>query len=317
MANTPILICGSMAYDTIMNFPDQFRSQILPEQLHVLSVSFLVPEMRRELGGCAGNIAYTLKMIGGEPLIMATVGNDFAPYAKRLDSLGIRRDYLRELPDCFTGQAFVTTDVDNNQIAAFHPGAMMFSHYNKIVDLKEPVALAIVSPDGKQGMMDHCEQLAAAGIPFIFDPGQGLPMFTGAELMRMVGLSSYLTVNDYEAQMLQNRTGLSIEALADEVRAMVVTLGAEGSRIYAEGEIYDIPVVPVTEVVDPTGCGDAFRAGLLYGISHGWDWPTTGRLASLVAARKIACRGGQNHQFTPTGLAAQYQLAFGSALPSA
>ena len=310
-----ILICGSMAYDTIMVFHDRFKEHILPEQIHTLSVSFLVPEMRREFGGCAGNIAYTLKLLGGEPLVMATVGSDFGPYAYRMDRLGLKRDHVRELAEHFTGQAFITTDLDDNQITAFHPGAMSFSHLNRVADVKAPVQVGIVTLDGKQGMVEHCEQLAAAGIPFIFDPGQGMPMFSGEELLRLVELADYLALNDYEAEMLQARTGLNCEQLAGKVKAMVVTRGGDGAQIYAAGVCHDIPAVPVGEIVDPTGCGDAFRAGLLYGIAQDWDWPTTGRLASLLGAIKIGQRGGQNHAFVRDELAQRFQEAFGMKLP--
>ncbi len=316
MTSTPsVLICGSMAYDTIMVFHDRFKSHILPEQIHTLSVSFLVPEMRREFGGCAGNIAYSLRLLGGDPLLMATVGCDFAPYAARLDDQGIKRDYIRELPEHFTGQAFITTDLDDNQITAFHPGAMSFAHFNQVADVKAPVKLAIVTPDGKQGMQEHSEQLAAAGIPFIFDPGQGLPMFSGEELLHLIKLADYLTVNDYEAQLVLSRTGLTLEQLAAEVKALVVTRGGDGAQIYADGVCHDIPAVKVDDIVDPTGCGDTYRAGLLYGMAQGWDWPTTGRLASLLGAIKIGQRGGQNHTFTREELRAQYLAAFGQALP--
>ncbi|MBS1154304.1 MAG: sugar kinase [Proteobacteria bacterium] len=315
MTTSPsVLICGSMAYDTIMVFHDRFKEHILPDQLHVLSVAFLVPEMRREFGGCAGNIAYSFKLLGGDPQIMATVGSDFGPYAARLDRLDIKRDTIRELPEHFTGQAFITTDLDDNQITAFHPGAMNFSHFNRVADIAAPVALGIVTPDGRQGMLEHCEQLAAAGIPFIFDPGQGLPMFSGAELLHMIGQADYLTLNDYEAQLVQSKTGLSREALAAEVKALVVTLGGDGAHIYADGVRHDIPAVAVKEIVDPTGCGDAFRAGLMYGIAQGWDWPTAGRLASLLGALKIGQRGGQNHIFTRAELLERYQAAFGVPL---
>ncbi|MGL6041591.1 MAG: carbohydrate kinase family protein, partial [Deefgea sp.] len=279
------LICGSMAYDTIMVFPDQFKKHILPEQIHILSVSFLVPEMRRELGGCAGNIAYTLKMLGSEPLVMATVGQDFGIYATWLDQLSISRSYITEY-EGFTGQCFITTDLDDNQITAFHPGAMGVSHFNQVSDVKEKLAIAIVSPDGKQGMQDHSRQLAAAKVPFIFDPGQGMPMFSGEELLELIELADYVTLNDYEAEMLSQRTALSIADIAAKVKALIVTLGAEGAQIYADGVCHDIPVVPATAVLDPTGCGDAFRAGLLHGLMRGWDWPTTGRLASLLGSIK-------------------------------
>ncbi|WP_047396829.1 carbohydrate kinase family protein [Chitinibacter sp. ZOR0017] len=309
------LICGSMAYDTIMVFPDHFKKHILPEQIHILSVSFLVPEMRRELGGCAGNIAYTLKLLGSEPLIMATVGKDFDLYATWLDQQAIRRDYITE-QEGFTGQCFITTDLDDNQITAFHPGAMGMSYVNTVAMVKEPFQIGIVSPDGKQGMQEHARQLAAAKVPFIFDPGQGMPMFSGEELLELVELASYLTLNDYEAEMLSKATGLSIAQLATKVEALIVTLGAQGAQIYANGVCHQIPAVPATAVVDPTGCGDAFRAGLLHGLLQGWDWPTTGRLASLLGSIKIAHQGGQNHKFTRVELAEQYQTAFGQVLPA-
>ncbi|MFC7419073.1 carbohydrate kinase family protein [Iodobacter arcticus] len=311
-----VLICGSMAYDTIMVFPDRFKNHILPEKIHMLSVSFMVPEMRREFGGCAGNIAYSLKMLGGDPQIMATAGCDFAPYAERLDTLGIRRDSIQEVANTFTGQCFLTTDLDDNQINAFHPGAMSFSHLNRVADVKASIGLAIISPDGKQGMQEHCEQLAAAGIPFVFDPGQGLPMFSKDELLRMISLASYLTVNDYELEMVLNTTGLNIEGLKKAVRVLIVTLGGEGSKIYTDGICHDIPAVAASEVLDPTGCGDAYRAGLLYGISQGWDWPAAGRLASLLGSIKIGFKGGQNHEISREVLAARFEEAFGFALPA-
>jgi adenosine kinase len=309
-----VLICGSMAYDMIMVFPDRFKNHILPEKIHMLSVSFMVPEMRREFGGCAGNIAYTLKMLGGVPQIMATAGCDFAPYASRLDTLGIRRDSILELADTFTGQCFLTTDLDDNQINAFHPGAMSFSHLNTVADIKSPIELAIISPDGKQGMQEHCEQLASANIPFIFDPGQGLPMFNAAELLRMITLASYVTVNDYELEMVLNTTGLSMDELKKTAKVLIVTLGEDGSKIYEGGVCHDIPVVVADEVLDPTGCGDAYRAGLLYGISQGWDWPSTGRLASLLGTLKIGYKGGQNHVFSRDEIAARFKHAFDLAL---
>ena len=308
------LICGSMAYDTIMIFPGYFKQHILPEQIHILSVSFLVPEMRRELGGCAGNIAYTLKMLGSEPLIMATVGQDFGPYAEFLDRQQIRRDYIQE-QEGFTAQCFITTDLDDNQITAFHPGAMNGSHLNTVNVVREPIDIAIVSPDGKAGMQQHCQQLAAAKIPFIFDPGQGLPMFNGEELKAMLALASYVTVNDYEAEMLCTSTGLSLLEIAAQVQALIVTLGAQGAKIYTDGVCHQIPAVAASEILDPTGCGDAFRAGLLHGLSRGWDWPQIGRLASLLGSLKVAQRGGQNHHFTERELAEKYQAAFAEPLP--
>ena len=307
----PTLICGSIAYDTIMVFHDQFKNHILPDKLHILNVAFLVPDMRREFGGCAGNIAYNLKLLGGEPLIMATVGDDHAQYAARLDKLGLARTHVREVAGAYTAQAFITTDLDDNQITAFHPGAMNHSHLNHVADAKN-VKLGIVSPDGRDGMLQHALEFSAAGIPFIFDPGQGLPMFSGEELMNFVNLADYVTVNDYEAELLQERTGKNLETLAKQVRALIVTLGAKGSVIHAGGKTFDIPSVKPSAILDPTGCGDAFRAGLLYGVVNGMDWAVTGRLASLLGSIKIAQRGGQNHTFTRDSIAAQFKESFGS-----
>ncbi len=308
----PTLICGSIAYDTIMVFHDQFKNHILPDKLHILNVAFLVPDMRREFGGCAGNIAYNLKLLGGDPLIMATVGDDHAQYAARLDQLGLARTHVREVAGSYTAQAFITTDLDDNQITAFHPGAMNHSHLNHVADA-QGVKLGIVSPDGRDGMLQHAREFSEAGIPFIFDPGQGLPMFNGEELMNFVNLASYVTVNDYEAELLQERTGKNLETLAKQVKALIVTLGAKGSVIHAGGKTLDIPSVKPAEILDPTGCGDAFRAGLLFGIVNGMDWAITGRLASLLGSIKIAQRGGQNHAFTRDSIAAQYKASFGSA----
>lgn len=307
-----ILICGSIAYDTIMVFRDQFKNHILPDKLHILNVAFLVPDMRREFGGCAANIAYNLQMLGGDPLIMATVGEDHAPYSARLDQLGLSRTHVQLAAGSFTAQAFITTDLDDNQIIAFHPGAMNFSHLNHVADAKG-VTLGIVAPDGRDGMLQHAREFRDAGIPFIFDPGQGLPMFNGEELAKFIDLAGYVTVNDYEAELLQQRTGKSLEQMAKQVTALIVTLGAKGSVIYAAGKKHDIPSVKPEAVLDPTGCGDAFRAGLLYGITHGMDWAVTGRLASLIGALKIAQRGPQNHRFTRDSIAALYQDHFGSA----
>jgi adenosine kinase len=307
------VICGSIAYDTIMVFHDQFKNHILPEQIHILNVAFLVPDMRREFGGCAGNIAYNLKLLGGEPLIMATVGDDSAPYMQRLDKLGLATRCVRQIPGTFTAQAFITTDLDDNQITAFHPGAMNFSHENHIADASD-ATLGIVSPDGRDGMLQHASEFAAAGVPFIFDPGQGLPMFGGDDLMAMLKLADYCTVNDYEAKLLTERTGRSLGQLAQEVKALIVTLGANGSHIYTGGHRLDIPCVKPEAVVDPTGCGDAYRAGLLYGIAQGWDWTRTGQLASLMGSLKIAHRGGQNHKPTRSDIESAYRAAFGSAL---
>jgi adenosine kinase len=307
------LICGSLAYDVIMVFNDQFKNHILPEQIHILNVSFLVPEMRREYGGCAGNIAYNLKLLGGNPLIMATVGDDFGPYTSRLDKLGLSQQYIRYVPDNFTGQAFITTDRDDNQITAFHPGAMGFSEQNHVYDAKG-VTLGIVSPDGRAGMLQHAQEFHAAGIPFVFDPGQGMPMFSGDELLNFVKQADYVTVNDYEAKLLQDKTGKKIEELSKLTQAFVITLGAQGSLIYADGKEVRIPTPVAETLLDPTGCGDAYRAGLLHGIQQGWDWDTTGRLASLLGSLKIASRGGQNHKPTRDELSTLFQKNFGYSI---
>ena len=307
------LICGSMAYDTIMVFGDRFKNHILPEQIHILNVAFLVPDMRREFGGCAGNIAYNLKLLGGEPLIMATVGDDSAPYLHRLKQLGLDATHVRDVPGSFTAQAFITTDLDDNQITAFHPGAMTQSHQNKVTDARE-VGLGIISPDGRDGMLQHAREFRAADIPFVFDPGQGLPMFDGDELMAFLKLADYCTVNDYEAKLLTERTGRTLEQLAEEVEALVVTLGGSGSHIYTGNSRIEIPVAAPDALIDPTGCGDAYRAGLLYGIGKGWDWEKSGQLASLMGAIKMGHRGGQNHKLTRDDIAGRYKTAFGDNL---
>ncbi len=304
------LICGSVAYDTIMVFHDRFKHHILPDQIHILNVSFLVPDLRREFGGCAGNIAYSLQMLGGAPLMMATVGSeDFSSYARRLDALKLPRAHVREVPDSYTAQAFITTDLDDNQITAFHPGAMMHSHLNHVADAKD-VKLGIVAPDGRDGMLQHAREFHEAGIPFIFDPGQGLPMFDGADLSRFIDMASYVTVNDYEAKLVEERTGETVEALSKRVKAFVVTRGGDGSTIFTDGKRLDIPSVAPQAVVDPTGCGDAYRAGLLHGIVTGMDWSLTGRLASLIGSIKIARRGAQNHRFTRDEIETRFREAF-------
>ncbi len=307
------LICGSMAYDTIMVFGDRFKNHILPEQIHILNVAFLVPDMRREFGGCAGNIAYNLKLLGGKPLIMATIGDDSAPYMHRLKQLGLDASHVTDVPGSFTAQAFITTDLDDNQITAFHPGAMTQSHRNKVTDASD-VSLGIISPDGRDGMLQHARGFHAAGIPFVFDPGQGLPMFNGDELMAFLQLANYCTVNDYEAKLLTERTGRTLEQLAGEVEALIVTLAGSGSHIYTEGRRMEIPVAVPEALIDPTGCGDAYRAGLLYGIDQGWEWEKIGRLASLMGSIKIAHRGGQNHKPTRDDISLRYSAAFGGKL---
>lgn len=307
------LISGSMAYDTIMVFPDHFKNHILPDQVHILNVSFLVPEMRRNFGGCAGNIAYNLHLLGGQGLPMATVGTDFGPYAAWMDEKGVSRAGLREVEGEFTAQAFITTDQDDNQITAFHPGAMNHAHLNTVGD-HSGVSIGIVSPDGRQGMIEHAEQFAEAGIPFIFDPGQGMPMFDGDDLNRFVDQATWLAFNDYEAKLMEERTGQSMAQLAQRCEAVVVTRGGEGSLIYQGDQVLEIPLAQAQTLVDPTGCGDAYRGGLLYGLMNDLDWETTGRIASLMGAIKIESQGPQNHTFSRGDFEARFKEAFGRTL---
>ena len=307
-----ILVTGSVAYDTIMVFPDRFKNHLLADQLHILNVCFLTPEMRREFGGTAANIAYNLRLLGEDPLVMATVGEDIGPYLSRLEKLGIATRLLKSIAGQFTAQAFITTDLDDNQITAFHPGAMNFAHQNRI-EAGVGAAVAIIGPDGKQGMLEHAQQCAAHGIRYLFDPGQGLPMFSREELHRLIADAAYVAVNDYEGRMLEEKSGRRLEDIARGVEAMICTLGAKGSFILAGGERHDIPCVEAQAVVDPTGCGDAYRAGLLYGIVHRWDWPRTGRLAAVMGAIKIAQRGAQNHAPSRAEIEARFQRAFGTS----
>jgi adenosine kinase len=309
----PALICGSFAYDTIMVFHDQFKNHILPDKVHILNVAFYVPEMRREFGGCAGNIAYNLKLLGGDPVPMGTVGVDFGPYAEWMDCQGITRSHVLAVENSYTAQAFITTDMDGNQITAFHPGAMDASHLNRISDASG-IALGIVSPDGRQGMLEHAAQFVEAGIPFIFDPGQGLPMFGGEELKRFIDQATWICVNDYESQLLQERTGLSPHEIAEQVAALIVTLGGDGAHIYTDRQRIDIPAAPVSVMNDPTGCGDAFRAGLLYGLMNDLDWTTIGRLAALMGAIKIEHHGTQNHSFSVEEFRERYRVSFADEL---
>lgn len=289
------LISGSLAFDTITNFPGRFAQQILPEQLHILNVSFLVPTLRREFGGCAGNIAYTLSLLGGQPLVMAAVGPDGKDYLDRIESWGATTQYVQTIADSHTAQAIIITDADNNQITAFHPGAMQSAHLQP-VPVRDDIRVAIVAPDGRDAMLQHAAQLERARIPFIFDPGQGLPMFDGAELMRFVGQATWIAVNDYEAQMLCDRTGQTLESLSrSHLRGMVVTLGASGCDVWQQGARTHVPGIAASSIVDPTGCGDAFRAALLYGIEKGWALQRCAELGNRIGAIKIACRGGQNH----------------------
>ena len=288
------LICGSLAFDSIMSFEGRFAEQILPDQLHILNVSFLVPALRRDFGGCAGNIAYSLKILGGTPVPMATVGTDAADYLQRLNTLGISTEYVRQVEGSYTAQAMIMTDRDNNQITAFHPGAMMQAHITKI-EKRDDIKLAIISPDGRDAMIQHAEQLKAADIPFVFDPGQGLPMFDAADLNRFIDQATWVTVNDYEGKMLSDRTGLSHADISHRVQGLIVTLGAEGCEVWMDGEKTLVPPVKAAAVVDPTGCGDAWRGALLFGLEQGWPLAKCAALGNQVGALKIAQRGPQNY----------------------
>ena len=288
------LICGSLAFDTIMGFEGQFAQQILPEQLHILNVSFLVPTLRRDFGGCAGNIAYAMRQLGGVPLPMAAVGNDGADYLDRLTQLGISTEFVRQEQETYTAQAMIMTDRANNQITAFHPGAMSMAHRTRI-EARGDIRLGIISPDGRDAMLEHAEQFHAAGIPFVFDPGQGLPMFDGKELAHLVELASWVTVNDYEGRMLCDRIGMGLDALSLRVQGLVVTLAADGCEIWQDGQRTHVPGTPAAEVVDPTGCGDAWRGALLYGLEQGWPLARCAALGNRLGALKIASRGPQNY----------------------
>src|SRR6202047_1728228 len=305
------LICGSVAYDTILVFRDRFKAHILHDKLHTLNVSFLVPDMRREFGGCAANIAYGLNLLGDRGIAMATAGEDFAPYRERMVSQGLSVEHIKVVDGTFTAQAFITTDLDDNQITAFHPGAMQHAHLNRVSDAGPGIALGIIAPDGRQAMIDHASQFAAAKIPFIFDPGQGMPMFGSEELKTFIAQARWVTVNDYEWGLLQQKTGLTVSDVTSQVEALVVTRGAEGSVIYTKGTTVEIPSVAPKAVVDPTGCGDAYRAGLIHGLLRGLDWETTGRIASLMGSMKIESRGPQNHDFTKAEFDRRYQDHFG------
>lgn len=304
------LICGSIAYDTIMVFHDKFKNHILPDKVHVLNVSFLVPEMRKEFGGCAGNIAYNLKLLGADSIPMATVGNDFGSYREWMDKCGVSHKHIKVIDSIYTAQAFITTDLDDNQITAFHPGAMSMSHENSVNDV-EGVTIGIVSPDGRDGMIQHATDLAEAGIPFIFDPGQGMPMFDGDDLMKFIEQATWVTLNDYESELLQERTGKSPHELAEYVDALIITLGSKGSHIYTNSHRIDIPAVPPAKLADPTGCGDAYRAGLIFGLMNNMKWETIGHVASLMGTIKIEHHGTQNHSFTRQEFEERFKETFG------
>ena len=305
-----ILVCGSMAYDSIMVFHDYFKNHILPDQIHKLSVSFYVPELKRNFGGTAGNIAYNLSLLKTPSLVMATVGEDFQPYIERLSKYEIIQDYIKKIPDTLTAQAYITTDLDDNQITAFHPGAMTQSHQNSISLISEDVSLAIIAPDGKDGMIQHARECTEKNIPFMFDPGQGLPMFDKDELMNFIDQAHYIALNDYELQLLLDKTGLTIQKLAASVTALIITKGSKGSSIFSNGEEIIIDAITIKNPIDPTGCGDAYRAGLIYGIINKYDWAQTGQLASVMGAIKIKSQGGQNH----TASISEIESLFGKSL---
>jgi adenosine kinase len=309
------LICGSYAFDNIMLFRDHFKNHILPDKVHMLNVSFLVPTMRKEFGGCAGNIAYSLHLLGANSVPMATVGSDFTPYLAWMEKHHMNTSYIKILKDQYTGQAFITTDMSDNQITAFHPGAMDQSHQNKVSDASAiDIGIGIISPDGRVGMIEHAAQFKQLSIPFIFDPGQGMPMFSGEELLDFIEQATYIALNDYESQMLQVKTGLDLLSIATKVKALIITKGSEGSEIYTEGKLINIAPVKADSAQDPTGCGDAYRAGLLYGLMHDMDWKTIGQLAGLLGAIKVSHLGTQNHQFDMADIEKRYQDSYGESL---
>jgi adenosine kinase len=307
------LICGSLAYDTIMVFQDQFKNHILPDKVHILNVAFLVPRMRKEFGGVAGNIAYNLKLLGEDPVPMATVGQDFGPYHEHFVRCGIRLDQVKVIEDLYTAQAFITTDLDDNQITAFHPGAMMRSYENHVRDV-EGISFGIVGPDGREAMLQNAEEFAERGTPFIFDPGQAMPLFSGDEFRAFIDKAQYVTVNDYESQLLQRNTGWTEAQIAERVKAYIVTRGPKGSLIHTTKETIEIPPAHERRVSDPTGCGDAYRAGLIYGLMRDMDFATVGRMASLMGALKVEHPGTQNQRFTYDEFADQFRQQFGYAL---
>ena len=304
------LVCGSFAYDTIMVFPDSFKNHILPEQVHILNVCFMVPEMRREFGGCAGNIAYNMHLLGGDVVPVGTVGKDFSPYSDWLRQLGMPDQHVVTLDDAYTAQAFITTDMDDNQIIAFHPGAMSNAHITHVANISG-AERGHVGPDGRDAMIQHANEFAASNIPFMFDPGQGLPMFDGNDLNTFLEQANWAIVNDYESKMLSEKTAKSAEEIAEKVEALIITLGAKGAQIYTNGKVIEIPPVPASNPVDPTGCGDAFRGGLLYGMSQGYDWETSGRIASLIGSIKVETHGTQNHSISQTEFAERFNQVFG------
>ena len=306
-----VLICGSIAYDHIMVFPDQFKNHILPDKVHILNVSFLVPEMRKEFGGCAGNIAYNLNLLDkSQALPMATVGKDFHSYKCWMDKHKINQKHIKIIQDSFTAQAFITTDMDDNQITAFHPGAMNYSQENNIRDAEKTV-LGIISPDGRDGMLSHAQQFADANIPFVFDPGQGIPMFSGEEINDFIEKATWVTVNDYEWQMIKDKTSLTEKEITERVEALIVTYGGNGSKFFTKEKTIEIPAVSPKSITDPTGCGDAYRAGLLFGLIKDIDLETSGRIAAMMGSKKVSCHGTQNHLFTLDEFKSHFKSEFG------
>ncbi|AQR65996.1 carbohydrate kinase family protein [Aquaspirillum sp. LM1] len=309
-----VLVCGSLAYDTLLHFEGAFSDHLLPDQLHKLSVCFKVPRLRREFGGCAGNIAYTLQALGTPLRILASVGEDFAPYQAHLDALGVDTGLVRTVPGQYTAQCFITSDQADNQITAFHPGAMDNPPAAHPADAG-PLQLAILAPGGPATTCQLAAELSALGVPFMFDPGQELPLFEQDALLALIAQARWLALNDYESELLCQRTGLSVAELASQVAGLVITRGGQGSDLYADGQHWHVPVAQADAIVDPTGCGDAYRAGLLYGLAQGWCWLDCGRLASVLGAIKIASRGGQNHPLAPDAIRQRYVAAFGVACP--
>ncbi len=308
------LISGSIAFDTIMVFDGHFKDHILPEQVHVLNVSFLAPRLKREFGGCAANIGYNLVGLGGQGTLLGTIGHDGRDYATRLTELGIDMSAVQCIADEYTAQAFITTDLSDNQIIAFHPGAMSHAHLvsaRRAADGDPRPCLGIVGPNGKEAMVGHARELAEAGVPFIFDPGQGLPMFDGEELRTLIGQATAVTVNDYEGKLIVDRTGWSEQEIAERLAALIVTRGGEGSTLYVGGERTDIAAVAISAAADPTGCGDAYRGGLLYGLTHGWSWSKSARLGSVLGAIKIEQQGPQNHALDRETVATRFEQAYG------
>lgn len=307
-----VVVCGSCAFDHIMVFNGRFRDDIMPERVHALNVSFLIGDLNREYGGCAGNIAYNLRLVGVDASPYSAVGDDFQEYARHLERHGVCCEHLKTLDGEKTAGAYIITDLEGNQITAFHAGAMQRSHE---IDVCDRAAMGILAPESREGMLLHARQMKDAGTPFVFDPGQGTPMFDGDDLDYFLDAADYVVSNDYEMGLIERKTGLGRERLAQRVRALVTTKGGEGSEIYADGRRFDIPAAPISRAADPTGCGDAYRAGLLYGLLERLDWETTGRMASLMGAIKVEHKGTQNHGFSVASFNERFERAFGRPGP--